>query len=98
MRDAVGNELKVGDLVFLSLDRPQVFGRVIEAAEGGLVTGINHKGGTDVRPGRLVIAANHTIEFDPRQPIHTVLALREDASSTSSTENLDARPGVAVPN
>jgi hypothetical protein len=78
MKDAMGNELRVGDLVFLSLDRPQIFGRVTQAAEGGLVTGINHKGTAEIRPGRLVISANHTIEFDPRHPIGTVLALRED--------------------
>jgi hypothetical protein len=78
MKDAMGNELKVGDLVFLNLDRPQLFGRVTQAIEGGLVTGINHKGSAEIRPGRLVIASNHTIEFDPRQPIATVLALRED--------------------
>jgi hypothetical protein len=78
MKDAMGNELRVGDLVFLSLDRPQIFGRITQAAEGGLVTGLNHKGAAEIRPGRLVISANHTlVEFDPRQPVHTVLALRE---------------------
>jgi hypothetical protein len=77
MKDAMGNELRVGDLVFLSLDRPQIFGRIMQSTEGGLVTGLNHKGIAEIRPGRLVIASNHTLEFDPRQPVQTVLALRE---------------------
>ena len=35
MKDAVGNELKAGDLVALSLERPLIFGRVLEVQEGG---------------------------------------------------------------
>ncbi len=77
MKDAVGNELRAGDLVMLQLDRPLIFGRVVEAQEGGLVTGLKKGGEVDIRPGRLVIASNHTIEFDPRQLVGAVMVLRD---------------------
>ena len=78
MKDAVGNDLKVGDLVALSLDRPMVFGRVASISEGGMIVGI--KGGKpELHMSRVVVASNHTIEVDPRAPIiGSVLALRED--------------------
>lgn len=95
MKDAVGNELKVGDLVAIQLERPLVFGRLVEAAEGGLVTGVNHKGGAEVRPGHLVIESRHSLVFDPRQPVGAVLALREDAAAVgvdSSQSGAGATP------
>lgn len=79
MKDVMGNDLHVGDLVMIQLDRPIVFGRIVEASEGGLVTGLNHKGGAEVRPGRILISAIHTVDFDPRVPIRTVAALRDQA-------------------
>jgi hypothetical protein len=78
MRDAVGNELKIGDLVCLQLDRPLIYGRVVKAEEGGLITGM-HKGGAEVRPSVLVIASNHTVEGDPRALVGSVIALRDPA-------------------
>jgi hypothetical protein len=74
MKDAVGNEIHVGDLVLLQLDRPLMYGRIVEAVEGGLVTGINQ----ELRPGRLVIAANYPIDFDPRQLVKAVVRLHDD--------------------
>ena len=69
MKDAVGNELRVGDLVALQLERPLIFGQVTEVGEGGIVTGVNHKGGAEIRPGRIVILSRHSIDVDPRQPL-----------------------------
>jgi len=86
VKDAVGNELKVGDLVALSLERPLVFGRIVEASEGGIVTGLS-KGGAEVRPGRLVIVANHTVLVNPQMLVGAVLALREDNKPPESTES-----------
>lgn len=85
MKDALGNELHVGDMVALQLERPLIFGRIAEAVEGGLVTGINRKGGTDVHPGRLMIASSYPIEFDPRMPIRAVIAVREDDADAKVT-------------
>jgi uncharacterized Zn ribbon protein len=76
MKDAVGNDLKAGDLVMLSLDRPLIFGRVVEVQEGNLITGLR-KGGGEVRPSRVIIASNHTIDCDPRTVVGSVMALRD---------------------
>ena len=76
MRDALGNELKPGDLVMLSLDRPQIFGRVVDVKSGGLITGLQ-KGGAEVRPSVVTIASNHTVEGDPRMMIGSVVILRD---------------------
>lgn len=78
MKDALGNDLKVGDLVAVQLERPLIFGRVIEATEGGMVAGVNQKGEMEFRPGRLVVVSNHPIEFDPRNLVRQVIAVRDD--------------------
>ena len=65
MKDALGNELRKGELVALSLDRPLIFGRVVEIQEGGLITG-RKEGGMEMRPSKLIVASNHTVEADPR--------------------------------
>lgn len=84
MKDAVGNELHVGDLVMVQIATPIVFGRIVELNEGGIVTGINHKGGSEVRPARLLIAATHTVDADPRAPVRAVVALRDDSKPQDS--------------
>jgi hypothetical protein len=77
VKDAVGNELRVGDLVALSLDRPLIYGRIVELAEGGIVTGMRG-GQAEVRPGRVVVTSNHTIDNDPRNVvIGALLSLRD---------------------
>lgn len=79
MKDAVGNDLKVGDLVALQLERPLIFGRVASITEGGMIVGM--KGGKpEPVPGRMVVTSTHTIEVDPRMPplVGSVLGLRED--------------------
>jgi hypothetical protein len=78
MKDSLGNELKAGDFVMLQLQSPVIVGYIADASDGGIVTGINHKG-SQVRPGRLVIMSRHTVEFDPMAPVGPVMALRNDA-------------------
>lgn len=76
-RDAAGNELKVGDLVLLMLERPTIFGRVTELREGGIVTGMRG-GKPEIKPTHMVILSNHTIDVDPNLPlVGSVLALRD---------------------
>lgn len=96
MKDALGNELKPGDLVMLSLDRPQIFGRVVDVQEGGLITGMQKNGGAQLRPSRVVIAANHTIEGDPRALVGSVVILRDPDEAKGSEEK--PAPVVEIPN
>lgn len=75
MKDALGNELKVGDMVAIQLARPLIFGQIVEAVDGiGLVTA----GDLKMRPGRLVVVSRHIIDVDPRTGTEAVLALRND--------------------
>lgn len=73
MKDALGNELKKEDLVAVQLERPLIFGQIVELLEGGLVTGVNQ-----ISPGRVVIISRHTIDFDPRHPLGAIIAVRDD--------------------
>jgi hypothetical protein len=78
MKDAMGNDLKVGDLVALSLERPLIYGRIVDIQLGGIVTGI--KGGqAEMKPSTILVTSNHPIQVDPRTPIvGMLLCLRED--------------------
>lgn len=79
MKDALGNELHVGDLVALQLERPIIYGRVESIEEGGIVTGINRKGEAEIRLGRVTVRSLHPVAVDPRVPIiGAVMALRDD--------------------
>lgn len=78
MKDAVGNELKVGDLVAIQLARPLIYGRIAEIAEGGIITG-TRSGQERMQPTKVVIVSNHNIEAHPHQvSIGEVLCLRDD--------------------
>lgn len=95
MKDALGNELKVGDMVAIQLARPLIFGQIVEAADGGIVTAINEKGMPDVRPGRVVVISRHVIEFDPRVQVEALLALRNEQGHQA----VEAKPSIeALPN
>lgn len=86
MRDAVGNDLKVGDLVALSLDRPLIFGRVVSLEEGGMIVAMKGGNKPEVRPSRVVVTSNHTIDADPRAPlVGSLLCLREDHAPPPET-------------
>jgi hypothetical protein len=81
MKDAMGNDLKVGALVALSLERPLIFGRVTELKEGGMITGLKH-GQAEMRPSVVVVTSNHPIAIDPREagaPIGSILCLLDPA-------------------
>jgi hypothetical protein len=88
MKDALGNELKVGDVVALQLERPLIFGAVDAIEEGGIVTGINRKGEAEVRLGSLLIRSIHTVAVDPRVPVvNAVLALRDPSPPEELAES-----------
>jgi hypothetical protein len=65
IKDVMGNELKEGDLVAVQLERPLVFGRVQEVAEGGIITGVRGHN-AELKPSRVVIISHHPIDTDPR--------------------------------
>lgn len=75
MRDVLGNELKVGDLVLIQLERPMMFGEVTEISEGGLL----HAGTAGMQPGKVTVICKHAVQFDPRFNCGAVIALRDDA-------------------
>lgn len=85
MKDALGNEIRVGGLVALQLERPLVWGRVEKIEEGGIVHGINKQGQAEVRPGRVIISTRHVVGVDPRVPVASVLSLREDEAEQEPT-------------
>jgi hypothetical protein len=91
MKDALGNELKVGDLVMLQLKTPWVHGRIVEIAEGGLlVQGIN-------QPGRVLVTSTHIAFADPGGALGAIVALREDQKPGESAGSLEG--GIApLPN
>lgn len=79
MKDAVGNELKLGDLVALQLERPLIYGRVAAITEGGMIVAVKGGKQPEIHPSTVVISSNHTIQVDPRTPlIGSVICLRED--------------------
>ena len=94
MKDAVGNELHEGDLVFMHMDRPSLFGRVVKIEEGGLITGIK-KGGVDVRPAQIIVTSNHTIACDPRVVVGSLLVLKDPSLPV---EILEKGKVVEMPN
>lgn len=81
MKDAVGNELREGDLVALQLERPLIFGRVTSIERGGIITGIRGKGEAEIRPDRIVIVSSHPLAVDPRLPVGAVICIRDDSAS-----------------
>jgi hypothetical protein len=93
MKDALGNELKAGDLVALQLERPLIWGVVEEVHDGGILTGLNRSGEAQLRPGQVRIKSLHTIEAAPNVPVVAVLALRDPSAgvvldaAVESTEN-----------
>lgn len=86
MKDALGNELRVGDMVAIQLARPLVFGQIVEAGDGGLITAVGRQL-AEIHPGRLVVMCRHVIEFDPRQQIEAVMALRNDVGNKAVEES-----------
>jgi len=79
MRDVLGNELKVGDLVLIQLDRPMMFGEVVEISEGGLLA-VSQLTSPGVQPGKVTVICRHAVMFDPRNNCGALLALRDDSS------------------
>ena len=77
MKDSVGNEIKVGDLVALQLQTPVIKGRVVEITEGGIITGMKH-GKTEMRPSTVVVSAIFPVSVDPYAPAGPIMCLRED--------------------
>jgi hypothetical protein len=78
MKDALGNDLREGELVVLQLERPLVYGRISKIEEGGVITGVSGKGEAQLRPARVMIESRHVMEVDPRRLVAALLALRDD--------------------
>jgi hypothetical protein len=76
VKDAVGNELKIGDLVAMQLERPLIYGRIVELREGGVITGLKQSG-AEMQPGRVLVMSQYPLEVDPRLPVRALVALRD---------------------
>lgn len=92
MRDMLGNELKVGDLVLIQLDRPVMFGEITEITEGGLVSVAD----ANPRPGTMKMLCKHAVLFDPRANCGAVVALRNDENRIKIGEGV--KVSEALPN
>jgi hypothetical protein len=63
MKDRIGNKLKTGDKVVVALPEAQIFGFVAQVEEGGLITGLK-RGGSDRRPGRVLVSCVIALPID----------------------------------
>ena len=97
MKDSVGNEIKVGDLVALQLQTPVIKGRVVEIKEGGIITGTK-QGKVEVRPAEVVISAIFPVSVDPYAPVGPVMCLREDNPPPGPVDTEQKQDEAALPN
>jgi hypothetical protein len=82
MKDGVGNDLQLNDLVALSLERPLIFGSIESIQLGGIITGIKGRD-AQMQMTKVVIISKHTIDVDPRSPfLGAVLKLHDPALPT----------------
>lgn len=95
MKDVIGNELKVGDLVAMQLERPIIYGRIVELREGGVITGLK-QGGAEIAPGRIVVMSQHPLAVDPRLPVGAIVVLRDpnpgEATVVETGTNEELKP------
>lgn len=68
MKDAIGNEIHVGDKVLLTGCGPNAIGHISHVKAGGIITGLK-RGGSEMEPGILTVTVEAQISFDPRNPI-----------------------------
>ena len=86
MRDELGNELKQGDLVVMTMGNGMIVrGRIQSIAEGGIITG-RKQGGQGVRPAAVEIIASFTAHGQPGQPMANVMRLL-DPNPTPAEES-----------
>lgn len=72
MKDRIGNKLALGDKVVVALPEAQIFGFIGQLEEGGLITGLK-RGGSDRRPGRILVSCVIALPVDPESGAVTQL-------------------------
>ena len=79
-KDAIGNDLKVGQLVRLVLSEPAIIGRIEKISDGGIIapqSGILGQKGMEV-PARVLVSMTATITLAPNgRPTPGLLVLRD---------------------
>lgn len=95
MRDAIGNELREGDLVALQLERPMVYGKVIKIDQGGLIVG-KSDGQMGTKPTIVSVQSLHPIPVDPMAGIAGMM-IRIVDPATSSAPQADPPAEAAEP-
>lgn len=88
VKDARGNELKVGDHISLEITSSRVVLVIEDIQEGGIITG-TRSGGAEARPGMIVSFGHFSTQFDPTMPIiGNVLKLHTEEQETEPKKNL----------
>lgn len=64
MKDRIGNKLELGHKVAVALPDASIFGFIAQIEEGGLITGLK-RGGSERRPGRVLVSCVIALPVDP---------------------------------
>lgn len=91
MRDRIGNELKVGQKVVVSLPEAQIFGFVAQVEGGGIITGLK-RGGVEQRPGRILVSCVIALPVDPTNEVIPQLVRVYDPDKHDEGESTEERP------
>jgi hypothetical protein len=91
MKDRIQNRLAVGDKVVVALPEAQIFGFVSQIDEGGLITGVRGRGGSEKRLGRILVSAIIALPVDPEMGMAVQLVKVYDADQHAGEEE-KARP------
>ena len=88
VKDARGNELKVGDHISLEIPSTRVVLVIQDIQEGGIITG-TRSGGAEARPGMIVLSGRFSTQFDPTMPIiGNMLKLHTEEQDAETKKNL----------
>ena len=91
--DAIGNKLRIGQLVRLSLKEPYVIGKIANVEDGGLLTpsagALQH--GLKM-PGKIEIKFEITLHFNPGAAVAALLCLVDPETEKISAGDLVGTP------
>jgi hypothetical protein len=70
-QDAIGNQIKVGDVVHVNLPNPYLLMKVVE-----LNPALGLNGGEMVTPGRIILQGGLPVNFAPGEPLTALCVLK----------------------
>ena len=96
LRDSLGNNLEVNDMVTTGLSSTQVIGKVLEIRPGGIISGLR-KGGQEARPGMLVILARFELPFDPgMQIVGNCIKIYDPSPAPADEKTVESTPKLVT--